>query len=840
MRYAGWARWRTDGKAVPERYRDAGRKLLGALQNRLKLGGTSTGADHATLDDGTRVDVAWINGQPMVKITPVGSLQEDEVRPVCELYVESGLLDLGPDISATATARFDKQRPAFNDAPATLYAGADMDCTTLGGLNGRIDVGMGNRRGALRSQCVADAGASAESHLTKPARKQAQAVLAASCWTGYMHRYVAALYGGNRVGYRLGSTNTLEVRGVSISPWAGNSWGLLRFGDKLWFVRITADAVHFHAVVTDDCGQAVLTFWRGMPEGDDEEKTKKARVLSVFLSCCAPSPEAAYTRALSLPGALVGTYGWAFTESTPRAIAVVKNETNASLVELVFSYDDEPDVSMSVLESSAMPKGKAAAQLVSPSTSDMAPTRRRLSGDTPLAPGAAYDHPVSAHYDKLVRVVTRFKLTVQGIDSFEMNEACQPYGAISAVQHDLQNCTGAPGFDWVNMNAGLYRVRDATPEWTMVAMGRALVLRDDPDTLLDKIDEYTFVTSERLGGPVAVSRPATGPFIPGSGQELDDCEIESFFREECPTEYWSFVGYRDWASATPEPRPATFFGPGNVNCSPDEIDHAEPGGTIHYNRYEFRDSGFRGEVKTGIQSTLAESFGSRTQPVALRYSLDGAEGGFLQTHYWNDFEDYTEGDVVFRQQCFEPLGVTYQTSHIVSQSQDACRPAGILFPGGGSVWGNQLTPDGPVFTVSPHDMVTGTEQFGCVTDSGADMGTSQFFRYHPDGTTPPLSFATTNDSQCSDVYANIFGAGSISDPLTMETEPGPRRMAERFSNSDDLFSEDFQFRAQRAIGAGRFIRDVHAPAGWSVDNDRELLSGGYSALAGWPSFVGWA
>ena len=157
--------------------------LLGTIGSRagragvrvVRLSGVESLSMREVLPDGTIVEARWDMNQPTVRIYPPGSLDA-----ACELYVESGLLDLGPNIASDAGQRFNPGLPEFDDSRATLYFGTGVDCTD--GLNGTVNMDGS----VLRSQCLADGGEAVPSRLAIPAKKQAQAALPASCWSGRM------------------------------------------------------------------------------------------------------------------------------------------------------------------------------------------------------------------------------------------------------------------------------------------------------------------------------------------------------------------------------------------------------------------------------------------------------------------------------------------------------------------------------------------------------------------------------------------------------------------------------------------------------------------------------
>ena len=75
---------------------DVGKKLLGYLANQKRLSGVDSLVQRVTLEDGTVVEARCDMNIPTVRIYPGGS------EAACELYVESGLLDLGPNIAPEA------------------------------------------------------------------------------------------------------------------------------------------------------------------------------------------------------------------------------------------------------------------------------------------------------------------------------------------------------------------------------------------------------------------------------------------------------------------------------------------------------------------------------------------------------------------------------------------------------------------------------------------------------------------------------------------------------------------------------------------------------------------
>lgn len=258
---------------------NVGRKLLGYLSTRRETPGVQTLVKRVTLDDGTTVEASFIGDQPQVIVyAPDG-------QETCELYVESGLLDLGPNIAADAGERFNRGPPEFDDRPATLHFGDGVDCPQgEPGLNGKVRVNIGAKR--LVSECLPKGGRSVESRLRDPAKKKAQAMLPASCWSGLMQRYVQAVYGGNSLSYTA-TSQSLTVDGSVISVAA--SMGLIASNGTLRFVVFdpASGVMDVYACLpTSNCFAACLSLWRSMPERDDGDRARKQKVLSVALSGC--------------------------------------------------------------------------------------------------------------------------------------------------------------------------------------------------------------------------------------------------------------------------------------------------------------------------------------------------------------------------------------------------------------------------------------------------------------------------------------------------------------------------------------------------------------------------
>lgn len=275
-------------------------KLLRNLRTRLDKSNIHSGKDRHELDDGSIVEVSWAMGVPTIKIFDSGM----DGMSTCDMYVESGMLDLGPNLAADAAHRFAYGRPVFSETAATLYFNTS-DCTPAGGVNGNIQVAQQGKKADISSSCIHGAAASVTSRLTSPIKKQAQSVLPASSWSGFMRRYIAAIYGGLKTDYALDDSENVLITPTRIAPTCyADYYGLIYVAGKFVFVRHvrsnTGITFHFHSAVFSPCANKVFQLWKqnagylldkkiaGTPFVGDEENAylRGQKILTVALSEC--------------------------------------------------------------------------------------------------------------------------------------------------------------------------------------------------------------------------------------------------------------------------------------------------------------------------------------------------------------------------------------------------------------------------------------------------------------------------------------------------------------------------------------------------------------------------
>lgn len=398
-RWPEWFRRVGDGATNP-RALDVGKKLLGYLAIRRQTPGVQTLTQRVTLDDGTVVEASFSGDQPQVTVyAPDGG-------EACELYVESGMLDLGPNIAADAGERFNRGPPEFDDRPATLYFGDGVDCSPGSpGLNGRVRINSATRQ--IASECLPKQGRSVQSRLRDPEKKRAQAMLPASCWSGLMQRYVQAIYGGDAVKYS-GSKTALTVNGVELGCTSERVTGLVELGAELVFITIAGATATWNAVEFTSCGKAVYAAYLAAKRGNKSWFAEK--LLTVALSCAVPSKRNSgiVQGELSGVGEPTTANGWQFSPTGAEAAAVLYDgQRGCELWRLDFKRTASAiTVNEALLEQHLLPLSDIACTVSRPGKPETTLSRHRGW----LHPGQSMDHPVAVFYDDGGMVVIRYSV----------------------------------------------------------------------------------------------------------------------------------------------------------------------------------------------------------------------------------------------------------------------------------------------------------------------------------------------------------------------------------------------------------------------------------------------
>lgn len=416
-RYPEWFKKVGDTAAHPKAL-DVGKKLLGYLAIRRETPGVQTLVQRVTLDDGTTVEASFAGDQPQVIVySPDG-------KDACELYVESGLLDLGPNIAGDADKRFNRGPPQFDDKPATLYFGDGVDCKQgEAGLNGKVRVNP--RTKTLASECLPNQGKSVQSRLRDPKKKQAQAMLPASCWSGLMQRYVQAVYGGDALTYHAAG-GVLFIEGIPVGG-IGYNVGLVIISGELFFVFASSTSISVAPPrFKSDCDEAVYRAWMSSKEGPARDK-----LLTVALSVAVPDVGIAKQVETFDPMTFLSPYGWQFKRNAAEAYSVVER------------IDAADDVAVTIVKRMRLGRGVAGVtvEITDIEQADIPPYHFGCNvsspgngvhvvgnADTFLTYGMKFDAPVGCYLDADDALVTVRYVLESPIAAPAIQDGCECIG----------------------------------------------------------------------------------------------------------------------------------------------------------------------------------------------------------------------------------------------------------------------------------------------------------------------------------------------------------------------------------------------------------------------------
>lgn len=349
--------WRKKGPPdAPSRLQHIGRRLLAALSRRRDVDpSVPSHVARIVLDDGSTVEAKWVGNQPVVTVTP--AVAEGVQQPPCTIVMESGLLDLGVPVTVS---HFD--RPTFDDSRPRRYRGSLWDCedTRVPGARYTVTRPVGFVCDQLDDDDppeskACDTATRGWMTATIQEKKQAQAVLPASMWTGLMRRYVQALYGNPKAAYRVSSFQPDAVYHLSndddIQWWAylevptaggDEDWfpltwgwenegtvGLVYIGATFYFARVERASVKFRPLRFTPCGRAALQASRLLPDGPEQDAMFSAALSTAIPAGADAEIEVAFDAPfeddpdnwyfLRTPG----RYGWSFNHAGDKASLVV-------------------------------------------------------------------------------------------------------------------------------------------------------------------------------------------------------------------------------------------------------------------------------------------------------------------------------------------------------------------------------------------------------------------------------------------------------------------------------------------------------------------------------------
>lgn len=867
---------------------DVGKKLLGYLSNQRRLSGVETMVIRHTMEDGTTVEARFDKAIPSVRILSA------EGQGMCELYVESGMLDLGPNMAADAGERFNRGPPVFDDRPATLYFGDGVDCSdTDAGLNGRIRLHNQN----LSSECLPENGSGVQSRLRDPVKKQAQAMLPASCWSGLMQRYVQAVYGGDALAYSADGT-TLTVEGMNVGGY-GISVGLVEIGGEHIFVYagsgpVSASRIRFKS----KCGEAVYRMWQATRTR--MQRSLSDKILTIALSEAYP---ASTPFVIGDVGDLqvVSLYGWQFSASTPEAHVVSIGNTNASLVKLAFSASESSySATMTVVEAKPLaPWYSIPCIVVGP---DGAPyTMEGTDNSEGLSFGESIDHPVHCYYDDDALVVVRYsvqtpEIVVEAQPGWECenqnlgHEGLYAGGPITwplPLLDDPLNCKATAsnpygvmrflGYNGYVMyigrhriTSGLYASRAGGVLWSTVQSFDAhatLFYRNDGSESGTRVGSRWFfksswgveVTTVSLGE--RFNRTATfqneGPLYDlfDFSNQISGDSLGGFFAS------YSIDGENVCAEIQPPVGPPPCYSRFPFNSSPSCTAHeywppedtsghtivGQPTATItctwpcaigHRFNYD-------GDLMLGPQSYLVIPSGNSTSTIAILVDQNGTRIGdqlreFNYLHGTRTYRNLIEtGDCVgtATNTCTGWDGSSFtHAPHEMTVSEYAASNLPFFSSYGGLNIGNEPEQKTEWRTDRAHLVVRAVS--ASAGHAPSDASSEGQFERVVSGTPVPWMPAE-NPVTCHDLHAIVWGEYTL-EPTRVDGVDGSTSIEEMLlDNPNRVFQNGFSyiFRAS-LLGAGTKWSEP-LTFGASIAMDRETITGGYPKV-NTPSFVGWA
>lgn len=847
---------------------DTGKKLLAYLANQKRLSGVDSLVTRQTLEDGTIVEARWDKDIPTVRILAADG------SDICSMYVETGLLDLGPNIAPDASARFDRGLPQFGEEPATLHFGTSVDCAD--GLNGLVQLGGIE----LRSQCLSAGGTAVASRLTDPVKKQAQAALPASCWSGLMRRYVQAVYGGASLSYETDGS-TLAVEGVNVGG-IGASVGLVEVNGTHRFIyagsgTVLASGLRFKSA----CGGAVYRLWQLTHASLPAARADK--ILTIALSDAYPD------NALTPIGdagelTFASPYGWQFDPDAPEAHAVTFTATHATLKKLVIGAE----ASVSDVESAEL--APAFPCVVRGPQGELT----SVGADGPLTFGQSFDHPLHCLYDDGLIVVRYTVETPAHVAETQPGWECvdQNNGEISGWQaswpmdlaDDARNCSavgmqqgGSRLIDGFNarpkshnrftMTSGLYAKRAAEVLWSTVRTGEAhagLMYVDDASDEGSPVGKTWCIQSGwnmqvrtyNLGGSSSHTTTLVADLY-DSGDPVDPLENQPSGLDLCTTlqpllygypypveDYCAYRGPTVWGTSCTEwerwPLNDTTGHTLSVTTDSQTVTCTVP-------CYDGHQHGFDDELILGPVSQLALPLGDCGATVAVTVNTSGTRPSE------NPFsEGYTFGSDTFCNptvtgECAGTWTVTCNGYNPLTTSFDHA-PHDFLY----STYASINLPYYQTLFTEPnrggiaadsdwrkHRLVT---DWLSVSASGATVHETLThegaFEEIVEGSETAWE-ATENPVTCAFLHGIVWGA-LADDPTDVDSLDGATSVEKRLLvNPDTLLQDGFAYVFRTSLLGARTHWTTALTFGHSVGMDRESLTGGYVPVTT-PSFVGWA
>lgn len=841
---------------------DAGKKLLGYIANQKRLSGVDSLIQRIAVNDESGavwlVEARFDKDIPSVRIFPPNS-----DSAVCELYVESGLLDLGPNIAADAGERFNRGLPQFSEDPATLYFGTGVECVEgQPGLNGAVRLQGQN----VASDCLPNIGNGIASRLTNPVKKQAQALQPASNWSGLMQRYVQAVYGGDTLDYSA-TAAALTIGGVTIP--VADSVGLLNIGGALRFLVIDGGTLTMYQVrPSSACVLAVLQAWASMPDDDEALRDRKNKVLTIALSGCVIGP-AVGSGTISASGNhhFTNRAAWVFAHDAPTAVAVFENDGVATAYEATFTLDgDVVSAALTTLDSGDVlnagewplfvadqnPYGEAVAH-----ASGFATTPDALEA------GQTFDFPVYATYEAGEPLVVSCSLVSSSApitDASLCFDRENPYGPVIIGSDTSRQCRSNL-VDTATVAYGFYATG-----WSTVELNDCFL--DDDDNVVRSLGAgYQGVAIGGTPGQDSYSSDGdTRNRVPAgalSGPYTVGCQV-----------------YNETAGTSP------------VVVS--NVEYGEPCVTLY--QYESTDDPiacdmtrpyypaagvvFDGSAKGSGLQVLSLAWGATTCLVADQYTFNGGRGGYLSftgaaymifnaTARVHDYASLSEtktrltftyntpGDCDSGTTLTDtsPFGAIETTTLPTAEGDLVLGMFGFASPYVDAdvlvVNVNQPsdTPEGDALIVYPDPRMRGVEMMtssvfmpGASNEATESNSVSVYVPdsgyEHPDG---PGDFVANDDTEGDCEAYRYLGLQELTDAHLVGdlAEDEDMDFVLQDLGTPSWLVEGFAYQSAKSLLGACVVPTAMYQRGASLNMDRQTITGGYSPVST-PSFVGWA
>lgn len=845
---------------------DAGKKLLGYIANQKRLSGVDSMVQRISVQD--EAGAVWVvearfdKDIPSVRIFPPNGGDA-----MCELYVESGLLDLGPSIAGDAGDRFNRGLPAFSEDPARLYFGTDVACVAgQPGLNGAVRLQGQN----ISSDCLPNIGNGIASRLTDPVKKQAQALLPASCWSGLMQRYVQAVYGGDTLDYSATAT-TLTVEGVPIGHYTEGSWGLVQVGAELRFVSMSAGgAVQFFPLkFKTQCGLVVFRAWQARREEPYADK-----LLTIALSTCYPDLGGMTTGATEPALAFTSTYAWQFCATSPEAHSVRYSEDPQDAVLLKATFTAW-DASFTTVEQTPLPPPRWGCVIGSPGYTG---TIGR-SGLNFLAYEEVFDAPVHCYYDGDDLVVVRHYVESQAAPVVpQEGRICE--GGLGSwptpLLPDAVCCYVAPGGSPMLLTDTPAGFNSTAMESELVSISTGVYAKKGGATLwttVQSTDARAITFHETGGGPARATyilKAAAGGYINLLRGEVYTESVDYVYGDNAGDPVLPYGRFTPWNASEGGSGPILFpvvltdpdfFQVDTLptTCRADRFGHTRLTDTGTANIWEAYPSGHF--MEDGAFD------GSVTCSVPCAYGYESSYRGYIllgATDYLELPRGNAQGAVVLQMTVKGARQYLGHNGYEVITTGPHCNDVGTCsgsktvhcLGDGGSHAAHDVTLALTAPGYADHYMALDeTATFdneqeyktrvhvvaeAIVVSGGAVVATQSMegqLEQHESGDV--VTWRDSHDAANCPIFHDLLVTPYVLAQTSVDGPSGPTSLEEIALDAGPVLHNQFDYLARRSLLNATTYWTTPLQFGNSVGMDRETLTGGYAPVST-PSFVGWA